>query len=797
MSTKPEIKTKFTLEGIKEAAGSLREFGRKANTAFSKVRSVGGKVFSPLNKGLKVVEKSIRKVSKELVKLGAKNFFRGMKLGAVGAAAGIGLVALKLTAISSAAIKASRDTSQMLDKISKDSRRTGVSTEDLSVLNFAAEREGVDPEEIIKGLSKIGKAFLNVREQIADANHEFNSELVSASVSAQNSLFASAKNGKVALSDISSAMSSYRDARKQALYASYSDLKRENDQAYADYLNSQRIHSNNKSGSLDGFRARAAILRMNESYQALKQMKKSFGPEGEALFTLENYGLNIEKATKGGTEALYEISDAFRQIQDPSEKTRVAMQLFGEDAGPKMITLLESGRKGIADYRKELERLGGVVSKADAELGASFEDSSSNLQRAIGGVKLEVSRSLLPLMIDTNKQITGWLVRSRSEIAKYFTATFISLRTFAMDVSELMSGDTTHIDTKWLDFLVQKIGVVRAVWADFKKQVGLLWEGKDTDYEWLNTLRDAFRSVKAFALDAWKVMSGGDAINFEWMNTFRDKVVAFTQHLKDAFNLFQSTISKIGDVLSPVLNFLNTDITTIGMYVGMLKMVGLLGSLKGAFGLLSGAAGATFSAGSAGAGGLTAALGGVGAAIGGVASAALALGTVIVGAFAAGQLAAQKFYEYTQKAEDDALHEAQVRSIREDNKRYLQKTVKLKGTKRGVAAARALYGDEGARARGLGQTWEQQYVAYKQSMDLGSARGRTAEDYMLYDGEDDFQNFKNRIKKSDAEYEKQKQAASRTVNVTLDVAGRKTTLTGDEVSAMQLTRDLQQATRGY
>lgn len=62
-------------------------------------------------------------------------------------------------------------------------------------------------------------------------------------------------------------------------------------------------------------------------------------------------------------EGLLALSDAMKRVEDPTQRLRFAIQLFGEDAGAKMAPLLEGGRSAIEAYRKELERLGGVVTK--------------------------------------------------------------------------------------------------------------------------------------------------------------------------------------------------------------------------------------------------------------------------------------------------------------------------------------------------------------------------------------------------------------------------------------------------
>ncbi len=64
---------------------------------------------------------------------------------------------------------------------------------------------------------------------------------------------------------------------------------------------------------------------------------------------------------------------------------------------------------------------------------------------------------------------------------------------------------------------------------------------KDADYKWVNKIRDGFISIKQFAMDAWKIVSGGNAVDFKWLNTARDYVVAFAKRFQEAFEMLQGS----------------------------------------------------------------------------------------------------------------------------------------------------------------------------------------------------------------------------------------------------------------
>ena len=666
MAVAAEIKTKFTLDGLREVQSRFGAFKRSMSDTLNSVKERGARVFAPLHDGLTKVQSKTTLLATSMARLGKDTAFRGIRIGAYGAAAAVGLVALKVTAISAAAIRAAKDTSAMLDQLSKDSRRLGVSTEDLSVLGFAAEREGVNPEEVTKGLAKIGREFLTIREQIQKADGAYAEFIEGVRKDAQFAI----KSGDHAglLDQVTGFSAADLEARKGSLSA----IQQRIAQIDAD---GGRIYASGsgRSSLADESRLRALQKEREDLVRAAADLKKAYGSSGEALFTLQNFGLDLERATKGGTDSLYAISDAFKQIQDPAEKVRVAVNLFGEEAGAQMITLLESGRSGIESYRKELERLGGVVSQADATLGADYQDSASNLQRALQGVRLEISRGILPSLIETNKQLTEWLVRSRGSIADYVKSGFDSLKAFVVDVIALVNGDAGNIQTKWLDSLIRKTLALRVVWDDVKKQIGLLFDGKETDYVWLNGLRDAFIQVKAFAVDAWAVASGGKATDFTWMNGIRDRVVDFTRKLGEALDLVKGFLSTVHSLTKPLFDAFGIDPTTLLLFVGMTKLISIVTGASAAFGLLKKTAVGLFSlgggaaaAGTAAAGvagqvggaaatatGFAASLVGIQAAVLGIAKSAGVMGVALVGGFALGQAAAAQLTKGTQAAYEE------------------------------------------------------------------------------------------------------------------------------------------------
>ncbi|MEF3134623.1 hypothetical protein OS035_24510 [Rhizobium sp. 268] len=730
--TTPEIKTRFTLDGIREAVGKLRAFGQSVRRAFDSVREKTAKTFEPFTKGVKAAEDKVKQLAKETAKVGGQVAFKGIKLGAVAAAASVGGLALKFAAISTAAVRASKETAEALQKIGQDARRLGQNPGDLSVLAFAGRREGIDQDEISVNLAHIAGTFKTVRNEIARTRSEYQGWYTQVAESLKlmrrNPAFRSEGNQAAYQQDFesySAAAQSSIDYIEGALARNYSghhqiradDYKRDADDEIADRL--------------------SYLSAQQGLVQQRDQIIDSFGPEGQALYALKPFGLDIEKASRGGTEGLVALSDAMSRVPDAAEKVRLSMLLFGEDAGPKMLTLMNKGRKGIEEYRAELERLGGVVSKTDVDLGEKYQASAENLRTAISGVKLEIARQLLPSLTDTNVEVTEWLVKSRQAIATYAKSAFISLKNFAEDAISLFRGDTSNIKTQWLDTVIKKSAVLRDVWSDVRLQVAKLMSGQDSDYAWVNKIRDYLLQVKAFAVDAWSVITGGDAKDFPFLNTLRDQVKSFAEEFGKAWDMFKGFLSGIREVMAVVLKPFGIDPTTMALFLGIARFTGVLGGVTAAAGLVWGALSKVLSLGGgvvtagmrlAGVGvaaggasttvaGFTAGLVGVQTALGGIARAAGVMGLAIAGGFALGQKAAEQFQKFagTEALQNQVL-DAQAKLMRDQGDQYLNMRLGRR-EERDYATMRAYYGNKSGNDYSWLKTSAEQALATQQKLD--------------------------------------------------------------------------------
>jgi hypothetical protein len=96
-------------------------------------------------------------------------------------------------------------------------------------------------------------------------------------------------------------------------------------------------------------------------------------------------------------DLLLDIADRFSKMEDGAGKTALAMRIFGR-AGADLIPLLNAGRSGFEEFRREAERVGRVISSDTAKAAEEFNDNMTRLGIAAGSAKFALAESLLPTL---------------------------------------------------------------------------------------------------------------------------------------------------------------------------------------------------------------------------------------------------------------------------------------------------------------------------------------------------------------------------------------------------------------
>ena len=190
---------------------------------------------------------------------------------------------------------------------------------------------------------------------------------------------------------------------------------------------------------LGGLRHASALsgISAEKMGKSLVKMTKAVSEANVGLSTqvraFEQLGLEVGDLMKmDAGEQFLTIADAFGEIENHSDKVRVAMDVFGRSGGDLLVTM-EDGAEGIRKAIEEAKRLGITFSEEQAAMVEEANDSMTKLSAVGQGAMNQLTIGVAP---------------------------FISLWTDAMTEAALEGESMTSRVTGGIEKIVKVIGVL-------------------------------------------------------------------------------------------------------------------------------------------------------------------------------------------------------------------------------------------------------------------------------------------------------------------------------------------------
>ncbi len=147
-----------------------------------------------------------------------------------------------------------------------------------------------------------------------------------------------------------------------------------------------------------------AILKTNKAVADAK------GGNSDLNSLFGNLGVSAAALGKmSSDDRLGVMIDRIGRIKDESQQTAVAMKLFGDSAGPKLLPMIRSGKAGLEEMRDECRRLGLSMSQSDAASAAVLTDALTKLYKSFGAITNAIGSALAPELSQLIDWFTGIL----------------------------------------------------------------------------------------------------------------------------------------------------------------------------------------------------------------------------------------------------------------------------------------------------------------------------------------------------------------------------------------------------
>lgn len=166
-------------------------------------------------------------------------------------------------------------------------------------------------------------------------------------------------------------------------------------------------------------------IEMQEWASAASKANKTIGEavngvDKSAQEMFRRLGINL-KDSAGNTrqlgDILPELADAMKGIQDPTMRTRVAMEVFGK-SGAKLIPMLAEGREGLAKLEAEATRLGIVMDASAIATADELGDTIDTLTMTVLGLGNAIANRIAPVIIPMAQRLYEWIAANRELISQ-------------------------------------------------------------------------------------------------------------------------------------------------------------------------------------------------------------------------------------------------------------------------------------------------------------------------------------------------------------------------------------------
>lgn len=140
-------------------------------------------------------------------------------------------------------------------------------------------------------------------------------------------------------------------------------------------------------------RARQALTKLNQQAGAGNKVFEALGVDPSRFNSID--------------QLLGAVLDRLTSIEDQSLRTALAMQLFGEEAGPELMNAVGGGTRELARMVEEAQRLGLVLSGQTVRSLADLNTSIGQNQQAWEGLKLSVTAAFLEGIAGRSGEVSG------------------------------------------------------------------------------------------------------------------------------------------------------------------------------------------------------------------------------------------------------------------------------------------------------------------------------------------------------------------------------------------------------
>jgi hypothetical protein len=200
-----------------------------------------------------------------------------------------------------------------------------------------------------------------------------------------------------------------------------------------------------------------ALTRINDSLIEARDSARAFVRTGNTLSRpqtiFDRLGVRITDANgqlRSTESILGDIADRFRALPDGPEKAALAIDLFGQRAGPQLIPFLNEGSAGIQALVDQARRLGLVFTQEDFAIAQALQDAQGRLAVSTRALRNRVSLIFAPLQTRAADDLTEFLVANSDAVLEFAEGLLTKVQPIIKDLFSLLAGRPQDVETAWI-----------------------------------------------------------------------------------------------------------------------------------------------------------------------------------------------------------------------------------------------------------------------------------------------------------------------------------------------------------
>lgn len=143
-----------------------------------------------------------------------------------------------------------------------------------------------------------------------------------------------------------------------------------------------------------GYAAKMSGIELEQLANANRNLGLRLEKNEELFGRLGVTTRNADGSYRGTTELIRDLADAFQEMPEGVEQSRIAADLFGAKLGGTMIPLLNRGSEGIRQMEADADALGITIGNETADQAGKFNDQLDRM----GGIMRNLLLNALPVM---------------------------------------------------------------------------------------------------------------------------------------------------------------------------------------------------------------------------------------------------------------------------------------------------------------------------------------------------------------------------------------------------------------